>query len=166
MFNYFFKMSLVALSLCVYQGRAALRCRLLGGWHLMQDISSFPILMLMKLRLWRMDGWSERRGCGSTLFSVTCYPDTRTHIKAHHQEHYNWEGQWTQLNLVEHSGSHWWVRCSWLISLLKWFGVVLWSRTDDLFFNTLLFFIWVLHGQLSCNLSKQYYCHVWTNGIV
>ncbi len=81
------------------------------------------------------DGWTGgvRGGAVGARCSVSLALLTHTHIQTCHQEHHKWEGQLTQLSLVEHSGSHChkWVSCSWLIGwLCLRFYVVVWSRTD------------------------------------
>ncbi|KAK2872455.1 hypothetical protein Q8A67_022352 [Cirrhinus molitorella] len=55
------------------QGRAALRCRLPGGWHLMQAISSFPILMLMKLKIMAVTDGRVEREEGLWKRAVQCH---------------------------------------------------------------------------------------------
>ncbi len=136
MCNYFFKMSLVALCVCVCvrvcvcvcQGRAALRCRLPGGWHLMQAISSFPILMLMKLKIMAVtDGrveWEEglwERAVRCHLLSWHTHTD-RPLIKSTISGRAN-ELNWTLSNIQGHTVTNELAVVGWLVVMSQ----IVWS---------------------------------------
>ncbi len=128
MCNYFFKMSLVALCVCVCACVCVCVC-LSGagsaslpspGW-LAFDASYLiiPHSHANEAKDQGCDGWTGgvRGGAVGARCSVSLAILTHTYRQTSHQEHHKWEGQWTQLNFVEHSGSHChkWVSCSWLI---------------------------------------------------